>query len=87
MWTSNHIETISPVLRELGLDQSFQVIISRDSVKYPKPDADGFSHIFISGTEKEDYLMIGDTNNDVFAAKNSGIDYLDVNDFEKEITR
>jgi phosphoglycolate phosphatase-like HAD superfamily hydrolase len=87
LWTSNHIETIAPVLKELGLNQSFQTIVSRDSVKLPKPDADGFSQIFIPGTNKDDYLMIGDTTNDSFAAENSGIDYLDIDDFEKEITK
>ena len=87
LWTSNHIETISPVLKELGLDQSFQVIVSRDSVKLPKPDAEGFLQIYIPGPDKKDYLMIGDTSNDVFAAENSDIDYLDINDFEREITK
>ena len=37
LWTGNHIETITPVLSELNLDEVFEKIISRDSVKLLKP--------------------------------------------------
>lgn len=86
LWTSNHIETITPVLKELGLENIFQKIISRDSVVFPKPHQDGFSKIFTPGTEKSEYLMIGDTDSDRFAAKNSGIEFIHIDDFKNKLS-
>ncbi|MFZ5438075.1 MAG: HAD family hydrolase [Patescibacteria group bacterium] len=85
LWTSNHLETIQPVLQDLGLEQSFRNIITRDAVDYPKPRPAGFDQIFIPGTSKKDYLMIGDSENDQLAAAAAGIDFIDVVDFEELI--
>ncbi len=85
LWTSNHGEVIKPILQDLGLDQSFRQIITRDLVDYPKPRSAGFDLIFVPGTNKKDYLMIGDSENDQLAAEAAGIDFINVVDFEELI--
>ncbi len=87
LWTSNHSEVVLPVLKELGLVGLFKVIVSRDSVALPKPDPEGFSQIFIPQTDKTDYLMIGDSDNDRLSAGAAGIDFIDVLDFIKLINQ
>jgi HAD superfamily hydrolase (TIGR01549 family) len=87
LFTSNHSETINPVLEDLGIIDVFYKIITRDSVVHPKPDPDGFSQIIDSNVDKKEYLMIGDTSNDELAAKNAGIDFIHVVDFEQEIQK
>lgn len=87
LWTSNHLETIKPILDELGLTDIFSKTIGRNSVTYPKPNPDGFSQIFVEGSDKKDYLMIGDTRNDEEAAQAAGIDFIHVVDFEQELQK
>jgi len=85
LWSSNHLETIKPILKDLGLDKSFRNIVTRDMVDYPKPHPVGFEQIFIPGTDKKEYLMIGDSKNDKLAAKAAEIDFVDVIDFDELI--
>jgi len=87
LWTSNDSKVVVPILKELGLISLFKVIVSRDIVNLPKPDPEGFSKIFIPATDKSDYLMIGDSDNDRLSAGAAGIDFIDVLDFVELINR
>jgi len=83
--TSNALSVVLPVLEELKIEKAFQKIIARGNVAFPKPHPDGFFQISAERGKKEDYVMIGDSDNDSRAAHNAGIDFIHVNDFEKLI--
>jgi HAD superfamily hydrolase (TIGR01549 family) len=85
IWTSNHSSTVEPILRELGVLSKIKKIVGRDDVAFIKPRADGFQQIFVPGSQKTDYLMIGDSSYDEEAAKTAQIDFLHVNDFKQLI--
>jgi phosphoglycolate phosphatase len=66
----------SRVLMEyFGLMEHFDVLIGREDVHKPKPDAEpilkALEHFHVKG--KEDIWMIGDTQMDLLSAKNAGI--------------
>lgn len=85
MWTNNHRETIVPILEELGLDGAFAKIVSRDVVAFPKPHPYGFSLIHTEGSKKSEYVMIGDSLNDLRAAKGAKIDFIHVEYFQSRL--
>lgn len=85
LWTSNALSVVFPVLEELKIEKAFQKIIARGNVSFPKPHPEGFSQISEGRGNKEDYVMIGDSDNDSRAAHNAGIDFIHVTDFEKMI--
>lgn len=63
-----------PLLDHLGIGKYFQVIIGRDDVIYPKPNAEPI-FLALDRLEKDtkDAFMIGDTHLDILAAKNASI--------------
>jgi HAD superfamily hydrolase (TIGR01509 family) len=68
--TSGRIETAGPVLKILGVDPSRQVIITRDMVRYAKPDPD----LFLAAAEKLEVdigtaCVVGDAIWDMLAAR------------------
>ncbi len=76
--TSNCRKIVDHVLQELKLDNTFDLVITRDDVDFLKPDKFPFTLINKSDIPKTQYIMIGDTSSDSDFAKNVGIDYLDV---------
>jgi len=82
MWTSNDRQTILPILPELKIDDIFEKIITRNDVNFIKPESDGFSLIYTEGISRSEYLMIGDSKADEGAAKDAGIDFLNIAEFE-----
>lgn len=83
LWTSNQEKTIQHFLMNEGFFDVFNKIITRDMVTHIKPYPDGFSQIYIPGTDKKDYLMIGDNFTDKEAAASVGIDFFLVDYFDK----
>jgi HAD superfamily hydrolase (TIGR01549 family) len=81
IWTSNYEPTVRPILKELCLEDSFKRIITRNHVMFLKPHPDGFYLIFDQATPKSAYLLIGDSENDRYAAENAGIDFLNIGSF------
>lgn len=85
IWSSNSSSTISKYLSELGVYDKFAKIVSRDDVYYIKPKTDGFN--IISGTlanqNKSDFIFIGDSDADIGAAKEIGIEFLNVADIDQ----
>jgi HAD superfamily hydrolase (TIGR01549 family) len=80
VWTSNDRRTITPILDELGIDKYFGKIICRNDVDFIKPDPAGFYLIYDNKNPKSEYLYIGNSRVDSEAAKNSGIDFVNIND-------
>jgi HAD superfamily hydrolase (TIGR01549 family) len=68
--TSGRMQTAGPVLEVLGVDPAKHAVITRDLVRYAKPDPD----LFIAAAEKlgvdiEDACVVGDSIWDMLAAK------------------
>jgi HAD superfamily hydrolase (TIGR01549 family) len=71
--TSGRMLTAGPVLKILGVDPEKHVVITRDMVRYAKPDPD----LFIAAAEKLDVdirqsCIIGDSIWDMLAAQRAG---------------
>ena len=68
--TSGRIETAGPVLKILGVDPARNIVITRDLVRYAKPDPD----LFLAAAEKLDVdietaCVVGDAIWDMLAAR------------------
>jgi HAD superfamily hydrolase (TIGR01509 family) len=68
--TSGRMETAGPVLAILGVDPSKNIVITRDLVRYAKPDPD----LFLAAAEKlgidiENACVVGDAIWDMLAAR------------------
>jgi HAD superfamily hydrolase (TIGR01509 family) len=71
--TSGRMETAGPVLKILGVDVAKQVVITRDMVRYAKPDPD----LFLAAAEKlgvdvRSSCIVGDSIWDMLAAQRAG---------------
>ena len=67
--TSSHIKTAAPVLAKLGVDPAKHVVVTRDQVRYAKPDPD----LFLAAAEKlkidiAHACVVGDAVWDMLAA-------------------
>jgi pyrophosphatase PpaX len=73
--TSSWQTTLTLLLEKHDLAGLFDVVISGDDVERTKPDPEGINKALATlGVEKDDAVMIGDTEHDMHAAKNAGID-------------
>lgn len=68
--TSGHMRTAGPVVEKLGVDVKKNVVITRDMVRYAKPDPD----LFLAAAEKlgvaiETACVVGDSIWDMLAAR------------------
>ena len=68
--TSGRLETAAPNLAALGVDPAKHVVITRDMVRYAKPDPD----LFLTAAEKlgapiENAVVVGDSIWDMLAAR------------------
>ena len=73
--TSSLREYTIPALKYHNLINMFEIIITGEDVKKHKPDPEVVNlAIERFGTNKETSVMIGDSDKDVFAARNAGID-------------
>jgi len=68
--TSGRMETAGPNLASLGIDPAKVTVVTRDQVKYAKPDPD----LFLTAAERlgvdiRDSLVLGDSIWDMIAAK------------------
>lgn len=84
MWTSNGIRTIQDFLNKERLSSSFLRIITQNDVSLIKPEAEGFTFLYIPGEPLSSYLMIGDSPSDENAAKNAGIDFFKIDYFTRQ---
>ncbi len=76
LWTSNMRSTVEPILKEKGMFDIFETLVTKSDVRLTKPYPEGFSLIFNPDKhDKKDFLLIGDSHNDEGAAKAVGIDF------------
>ena len=81
LWTSNTKQIVDDFLQKEQLYDSFNTIVTFESVKFTKHNPDGFYKIYDRNNIKSDYLMIGDSASDEAAAKAAGIDFFKVTYF------
>ena len=89
--TSSHIKTAGPVLARLGVDLAKNVVITRDQVRYAKPDPD----LFLAAAEElgvdiTHSCVVGDAVWDMLAsqrARSLGIGFLSGGYGEDELFR
>lgn len=72
--TSSHAQ-IDPLLEKYAMQQMFDAVVCGDDVLYGKPDAEPLElAIKLMGGNKKATIMVGDSGNDITAAKNAGVD-------------
>jgi phosphoglycolate phosphatase-like HAD superfamily hydrolase len=77
VYSSNARPTVVKGLTELGIFDDITSIVSKDEVKFVKPNPEGFT-LFEKFVGNENlFLMIGDSNSDRGAAHSAGIDFLE----------
>ena len=77
--------TVKRALTDMNLTTAINRMVTCDVVVFPKPNPEGFALLRMPNTSLDDYLMIGDSDNDKGAAAAVGIDYLHVDDFVRLI--
>jgi phosphoglycolate phosphatase len=67
-------KALSEALSKLRLEGFFEVCVNRNSVTHPKPNPEGLNFALNSlGVQKEKAVFVGDSLDDVNAAKNAGM--------------
>ena len=87
LWSNNHSMTVKRALTDMNLTTAIDRMVTCDVVVFPKPNPEGFALLRMPNTSLDDYLMIGDSDNDKGAAAAVGIDYLHVDDFVRLIKK
>ncbi|WP_236208199.1 phosphoglycolate phosphatase [Pseudomonas tohonis] len=65
---------VAPLLDEMKLGRYFPLIIAGDTLPQQKPDPAALLHVMhMTGTSRSESLFIGDSRNDVLAAKAAGV--------------
>jgi HAD superfamily hydrolase (TIGR01549 family) len=73
--TASKRQPISEVLTHHNLTDYFDLVVTADDVKVHKPDPQGvLLALDYFGTTKQQAVMLGDTDKDLGAARNAGID-------------
>ena len=83
IWSSNMKKTIKRALTEVGLDALFTQIVSMEDVMQLKREIDGFNLLYDKREAKKDYLFVGDSLADKMAAAGVGIDFFQINYFNR----
>lgn len=71
---TNRTNTIGPVLKKFGLDAWFDLVISADDVRHPKPHPEPLLKVLSHfGIQNREMLYIGDSGVDEAAARAAGV--------------
>ena len=81
VYSSNSRTTVLQGLKDLGIEDRFEQIISRDEVIFIKPNPYGFTLIPDFEKNKGQFLMFGDSSADKEAAEAVGIDFYQWTEF------
>lgn len=77
--TNKPYDFIEPILQGLNIDNIFELFIGGDSLKLKKPNPEPLLYVCQSlGVSNIDTLMIGDSKNDILAAKAAAIESIGV---------
>lgn len=80
LFTDNRRDVVIETLRDHDLEQFFELIITLDEIKKPKPDPDGLNLILQkTSIVKEDVVFVGDRIADKMAGDQAGVDVLLIN--------
>ena len=72
--TNKPYRFIEPLLTAFNIKAHFSLILGGDSLEKKKPDPMPLNHILTEWhLEKSQLLMVGDSKNDIFAAKSAGV--------------
>ncbi len=72
--TNKPARFVEPILTDLGLQDLFELILGGDSLKYKKPHPLPLTYACEQlGVTIENSIMIGDSKNDILAAKEAGM--------------
>ncbi len=85
VWSSNQSSVIREVLQKFAIGKRIGLIVGKDQVNFTKPNSEGFLIIrryFDTAIPK--ILFIGNSTSDENAAKNLGIDYIDIRKIKKQ---
>lgn len=65
---------LSPAMSKLGLEGFFEVTVNRNAVTHPKPNPEGINFALERlGVDKKKGVFVGDSLDDVNAARNAGL--------------
>lgn len=88
--TNKPIDFVDPILKALGLDDVFELILGGDSLPVKKPEPLPLLHTCQQlGFSTEEALMIGDSKNDILAANAANIESIGVTygyNYDEDIT-
>ncbi len=83
IWSGNCTKVITGILKDLGIFDCFTRLVTQDTLKYLKPDPEGFDQIFDpTKYKKSDYLFLGDSENDRKACESLGLDFYYIDYFK-----
>ncbi len=82
IWSSNTQPTITQILKDHNLFDKFEFLVTRTNVKFIKPNPEGFKLIYDPKTNKDKYLMLGDSVHDQDACEIIGIDFHKIEYFD-----
>ena len=72
--TNKPLEFVAPILQQLGLENIFERVLGGDSLARKKPDPMPLNYLCEQlAVAPAQCLMIGDSKNDIFAAKNANM--------------
>nr|WP_239480495.1 phosphoglycolate phosphatase [Parashewanella hymeniacidonis] len=72
--TNKPYRFVPDMLEAYGIDVYFELVLGGDSLEKCKPDPLPLNHIISEwNLEKTQLLMVGDSKNDIFAAKSAGV--------------
>jgi HAD superfamily hydrolase (TIGR01549 family) len=75
VWSSNSRRVVERVLAEFNLSAYFDGLVTRNEVKFIKPDPEGFTLIRQKDVPLARYVLVGDSSHDRNAAAAAGIDF------------
>lgn len=81
IWSSNTFDAISKVLKQNDLLDIFSNVVTREKVRFLKPEIDGFNLINSQDFKKLEYLFIGDSTYDSEAASKCEIEFIHIDKF------
>lgn len=73
--TTSNKNLLYPAITNLNFEKYFEIILTKDDVKNPKPDPEVIDkELIFLGASKEECLIVGDSDKDIITGKNAGID-------------
>jgi phosphoglycolate phosphatase len=77
--TNKPYDFVGPILKELGIDMYFEYYVGGDSLKLKKPNSAPLLHVCKNlSLHVEQSLMVGDSKNDILAAKAANMECVGV---------